>query len=123
MWTYTLLSLLLWTLLGLVSTKPTEIASLENEAEEYEPNSFENTADDSIIPQEPSFIQVNSIGKTYRIYFTDVNWFTAMEFCSYYGQNLASISSQSDKLQMIATLRQYGKYSPSPLPNLYKLQL
>ncbi|TMW49769.1 hypothetical protein DOY81_005126, partial [Sarcophaga bullata] len=90
MWSSTLFGLFLWTLLALVSTKPTEISSLENEAEEYEPNGFNNTDDDSIIPQ-PSFVQVNSIGKTYRIYFSDVNWFTAMEFCSYYGQNLASI--------------------------------
>ena len=107
LWSYTLLlSLLFWTLLGLVLAKPTEISTLEYEAEEYEHNGFNNT-------DEPSFIQVHYIDKSYRIYFTDVNWFTALEFCSYYGQNLASISSQTDKLQMIATLNQYGKYCPS----------
>lgn len=102
---YTLLSsVLLWTLLALVSTKPTE-----SEVEDFIPPGNFNETDDSIMPQ-PRFVAVSNYGKTYRLYFAEVNWFTAMEYCSFYGQTLASINSSGERnlLRKVAFLN--GKY-------------
>ncbi|TMW49790.1 hypothetical protein DOY81_005147, partial [Sarcophaga bullata] len=106
MWSYTLLSLFIWTLMGLVAATPTEISAIEDAAEDNVPHNF-NVSEGSIIPQ-PRFAQVNINGKTYTIHFDEVNWFTALEFCSYYGQILASITSIDDNEQLFKTLDQYG---------------
>ena len=108
MWSYSLLGLFIWTVLGLVASKPTEISALEEVAEDYKPQNF-NVSEVSIIPP-PRFAQVSVNGKTYSIHFDEVNWFTALEFCSYYGQILASITSIDDSEQLFKTLTQYGKY-------------
>lgn len=109
MLSYTFLrSLLLWTLLSLVSTKPTEISSIEYEEEEYEPETF-NSTDDTIILQARSG-PFSENGKTYIVYFMDVNWFTAAVHCRYYGMYLASVTSPNDNLLLQRTLHQFGKY-------------
>ena len=108
MWNYTILGLFSWTLLGLVSAVPTEISAIDIIAEENVPYNF-NVSEISIIPP-PRFVQVGVNGKTYTIHFDEVNWFTALEFCSYYGQILASINNIDDNEQLFKTLNQYGKY-------------
>lgn len=105
-----LLNLFLWALLSIVAAVPSDIEPPEDAATEevYVPYNF-NATDGTIIPH-PRFAQVNINDKTYTIHFDELNWFTALEYCSYYGRILASITSIEDNQQLIKTLDQYGKY-------------
>ena len=108
MWTSALLTVFLWTLLGLVAAISEEVSTIENEVEEYVLDNS-NSTDGSAIPQ-PRFVQVNTNYKTYSIYFEEVNWFTALERCGNNGKKLASITSLDDNLKLIQTLDILGKY-------------
>lgn len=87
-----------------MSTKPTEISSVEYEEEEDKPESFNSTSDAIIL--QPRLGQIN--GKSYTIYFVQLNWFAASEHCEKYGRVLASVTNAYDNEILQQTLLRYG---------------